>query len=815
MKTLEKELNKGNFDYDSERIKRLKEKVFEIPTICLERANIITESFKENENTPICIKIAKAFEKILKEMTIYINNDELLVGHLAKTDNSVPLYPEFGVKFLKEEIDSFFDRPFDKFYLSNDQKEELKHIINYWEGKTREDKIVDFASFIIPENLKGMWDPKSFGIKPVIYAGYRKASGGSSHTVLNYEKILGGGIKSIIDEAEEELQRVKFTNKEDIDKILFLQAVIIAYKAIESFLRRFSQLSKELSRNEKDIERAKELKDISDGCLWISTNPPRNFWEALQLIWIVHLCRWIESNGHSVTIGRLDYLLYKYYLEDISSDKISRKRAKTLICEFFIKVAQIKKIRPWSETIYKGGSPTFQAITLGGVYSKGHDVTNELSYLFLEVNADMKLPEPVVICRVHSKSPRNFIREAIKSLINHGGGLPSFFSDEVIIPALMNTGIPIDKAREYAIVACSEPAIPGEHIDHTGASIYINLLKVLEIVLYGGWDPLTNLNLYSGIKGLNEIYSFDDLMNEFKKLLKFYIKQVPLLDYILSSMDPKLNPTPFASALINYRISMGKDMTEGGGPNDNNTIVQAHGVPNVANSLAAVKKLVFEDKVIGPNELLDALKNNFCGLKGEKIRKELLKAPKFGNDEDYVDNIASDVSRIFIQELNKCGKPWRGGNYGASLQGLTANVPEGEMTGATPDGRRSGEALADNISPQAGTDVNGVTSMLKSIAKVDHLLYLNGSILNVKIHPSALKTEGIEKLIDLIITYLVDLKGWQLQFNIVSAKQLKDAQKNPENYRNLIVKVAGYSAQFISLDKKLQDQIILRTENKF
>lgn len=816
MENIEKVMNKDDFlnDY-GERIEKLKEKVFGIPTISLERARLITESFKENENTPVCIKIARAFEKILKHMTINISQNELLVGYIAETDNSVPLYPEFGVRFLKEEIDDFMDRPFDKFNLKEENKEELKSIIQYWEGKTREDKIMHFASFVIPEKLKKAWDPKSFGIKPVIYAGYRKASGGSSHTVLNYEKILTGGIDHIILEAKQELTKVEFSNKEAIDKILFLQSVIIAYRAIGDYLKRFSELANKLSEQEKNERRANELKNISEGCLWISKNPPRNFWEALQLVWTINLCRWIESNGHSVTIGRLDQLLYKYYSEDISKNLMSRNTVKALLCEFFVKVAQIKKIRPWSETVYKGGGPTFQAITLGGIDSRGRDITNELSYIILEVNGLMKLPEPVIVCRVHSQSPRNFIREAIRSLIQHGGGLPSFFSDEVIIPAMINSGIPLEKAREYAIVACSEPAIPGEHIDHTGASIYLNLIKILEIALHGGWDPLTNLNLYSGIKDLSKIDSYDDLLAEFRKLLKYYVKQVPLLDYILSSMDPKINPTPFASALINHRISLGKDMTEGGGPNDNNTIVQAHGVPNVVNSLAAIKKLVFEEKIINPNELLIAMKSNFNGQSGERIRKKLLKAPKFGNDDDYVDDIAAEIARIFIQELKECGKPWRGGSYGASLQGLTANVPEGGMTGATPDGRKSGEALADNISPQAGTDLNGITSMLKSIAKIDHSLYLNGSILNVKIHPTALKSEGIEKLIDLIITYLVDLKGWQLQFNIVSALQLKEAQKNPENYRSLIVKVAGYSAQFISLDKKLQDQIILRTENKF
>lgn len=797
------------------KLEDLKSGVFETPEICSERARLVTESYKETEGFPTIIRVAKSFEKVLINTKMFIIPRELIVGNLASKPNAAPIYPEFGVKFIEEELDEFNKRPFDKFTVKEDTKEELKSIISYWKGKTREENIVKLASLILPESAKKAWDLDSFGIKPVIYAGYRKASGGSSHTVLDYEKVLEKGIKGIIKESEVALAEVDFSKRNAIEKICFLKAVIICYKAIKKYFIRYAELARKITLEQNDNYSKKELNGISERCNWISENSPRTFWEALQLVWSIHLFRWIESNGHSVTIGRIDQFLYPYYKRDIDSGKLDREEAKELISNFFIKIAQIKKVRPWSETVYKGGYPTFQAITLSGQTSEGLDTTNDLSYLILEVTGILKLPEPVIICRIHNKTPDNFLQKAIQMLIEHGGGLPSFFSDEAIVPALQNENIPFKEAIKYSIVACSEPAIPGKHIDHTGASIYINLAKLLELTLNGGVDPSSGICLCSSNKNLSSFNSFDDLKKSFKEQLRYYMNFIPILTAITSSLDPKLNPTPFASALLDYRIKMGMDMTEGGGLNDNNTIIQGHGLPNVANSFAAIKKLVFEENRISGLDLLTSLRENFKGSKGEMIRRVLLKCPKYGNDDDYVDSIIVDLAQIFINELKKCSMPWRGGSYGASLQGLTANVPEGKVTGATPDGRKSGEALADNISPQAGTDINGVTAMLKSTGKINHTLYLNGTILNVKIHPTALKGEGINKLAALIKTYLLDFKGWQVQFNIISAKQLKNAQKQPEINRNLIVKVAGYSAQFISLDKKLQDQIIQRSENVF
>ncbi|HUV07124.1 MAG TPA: pyruvate formate lyase family protein [Spirochaetia bacterium] len=799
----------------SDRITRLKESIFNVSEICPERARLVTESYMETEGLPQVIRVARAFERVLRELTIHISGDELLIGNLTRKPAATTIYPEFGVRFVEEEMDSFATRPYDRFVVPEKAKRDLKKAIGYWKGKTREEKVVELASTVLPQMAGEAWDPKSFGIKPVIYAGYRKASGGSSHTALNTEKLLKGGFRAIRKEADEALSRVDFSSRDAIKRHHFLQSVLICFDAVSQYLGRCAAKAEETAQTEKSETRKDELEQLAGVCRRISSDAPRTFWEALQLIWSVHLFRWVESNGHSVTIGRLDQLLFPFYTRDLEEDILTREKARELLSHFFIKVGQIKKIRPWSETVYKGGSPTFQGITIGGQRSDGSDATNALSSLILEVTGSLKIPEPVVMCRIHQGSPVSFLIEGIEALVQHGGGLPSFFSDEAVIPALQREGIPLGEAREYAMVSCSEPAVPGKHVDHTGASVYINLTKVLELSLNGGKDPATGLSLFPSEKSLTSFASFEDLWQSFKEQLESYMHFVPVLTSITSSLDPELNPTPFASALLDYRIEMGADMTEGGGPNDNNTIVQGHGLPNVANSMAAIKRLVFEEKQISSRELEDILKDNFEDQGGREIRQMLLSAPKFGNDDDYVDLIARDLAELFVSSLKACGTPWRGGSYGASLQGLTANVPEGEMTGATADGREACSPLADNVSPHAGTDLNGVTAMLKSVGKIDHTLFLNGTILNVKLHPSALKAEGIRKLAALIQTYLLDFRGFQMQFNIVSAGQLREAQEHPEEYRSLIVKVAGYSAQFISLDEKLQKQIILRTENVF
>jgi len=798
---------------DFARWDTLKESIFENPEICLDRAKLITESYKETESLPQIIRVAKAFEKVLKEMKIYIQPEELLVGNLSSKPMAAPIYPEFGVTFIERELNEFEKRPFDRFIVSEEVKNGLKDIIQYWKGKAREDKVVELASLILPEEVKKAWDPKAFDLNQIIHAGSKKADG-DGHLDPGHEKPLKIGFKGIIKEAKEALSKIDFRDKDAVNKSLFLKAVIICFEAVIDFVKRYAELAQELALKEKNIDRKKELEKISNACGWIAENPARTFFEALQVTWFVHLLLWIESNGHAQAIGRLDQYLYPYYKKDIKEGILSKEEALELIGCFFIKVGGIKKLRPWSETQYLGGRPTFQEITIGGQDFSGKDVTNELSYLILEATARLKIPEPIVIIRVHSETPDDFLLKGVEALIRHAGGLPSFFSDEAIIPALLNAGIPLNEARNYTMSACSEPLIPGKTLPHTGGGVtYINLPKLFELTLNGGRDPNTNICLCPDDKDLATFESFDEVIEAYKKQLKYYVQFIPLCADVIAQTFADLNPTPYTSGLLDYRIEIGKDMTEGGGPNPKDTLINLYGCPNVANSLAAIKKLVFEDKRISRKELKEALLTNFEGPRGEEIRKMLWKAPKYGNDDDYVDSIMKEVGESFVREIRRYDPPWRGGTYGVSIQTTTGNVPAGEVVGATPDGRKAGEALADNISPQAGTDVNGVTAMLKSVGKIDHSLYLNGTILNVKFHPTAVKGEGASKLAALIRTYLTDFKGWQVQFNIVSAEKLKEAQKKPEEYKDLIVKVAGYSAQFISLDKKLQDQIIFRTEN--
>jgi formate C-acetyltransferase len=387
----------------------------------------------------------------------------------------------------------------------------------------------------------------------------------------------------------------------------------------------------------------------------------------------------------------------------------------------------------------------------------------------------------------------------------------------------MNIGIPLNEARDYAIAGCSEAVIPGKSLSFTGGDCYFNLLKLIEITLNNGCNPRNGICLCKAARDLDELRSIEELIEEFRRHLSYYAKFIVPLTSITSAVDAELNPTPFASSLIDYRIDIGADISKGEGPNSkfSHTIIQGHGIANVANALYAIDELVFRRRLITLKELRTVLLNNWEGHQGEKLRRLALLLPKYGNDVNEVDDYATIISKIFYDEIVKY-KPLRGGVFGLSLQGLTANVPEGEVTGATPDGRLSGEPLADNVSPHPGTDRNGITATLKSVAKIDHSLFINGNILNVKLHPSTLTDsfgnideKKISRFINLLKTFLIDLKGFQVQFNIISADVLREAQKDPAKYANLIVKVAGYSAYFVTLDKKLQGQIISRTEHVF
>lgn len=798
-----------------ERLNCLVEEFYATPEICPERALLVTESYKETEGMPEIIRRARAFERVLLNKSIYILPEELIVGSLTNKIGGAPVYPEFGMSWIIREMDTFEQRPFDQFVITSETKEVLRELFMYWDGKTHEDRTTRLANHILPPEVRqeGIWDEISFDINSVVHGGSKRADG-DGHLTVSHEKVIRRGFLGIIEDVHNAQQQLAFNDREYVKKKLFYEAVLICCNAAIKFAERHAELASSLAmRYEENSRRRRELEMIAKVCKRVPAHPATSFWEAVQATWFTHLLLWLESNGHSLAVGRLDQYLYPYFVKDIRKGNLTRGEALELIGCLMAKVGSIKKLRPWSETQHLGGRPTFQAITIGGQDSHGQDATNELSYVILEANAKLRLPEPVVVCRVHSRSPNEFLQAAVNSLKEHRGGLPAFFSDEVIIPALTGVGVTLEDARDYAIVACSEPTVPGKTLSHTGGVTYLNILKVLELALYGGKNPENGSCLHPHDKELGSFESFEDVMVAFQHQLRCYLQYVPLFSSMISEMFAQYIPVPYTSALLNHRIEIGKDMTEGGGPNYNDTQINLYGVPNVGNSLMALKKCVFDDGSISQDELKQALLSNFDGPEGARIRRILLDAPKYGNDAAEVDGLTARVLQIIVEEVKRLNPPWRGGVYGVSLQTTTGNVPAGEQVGATPDGRMSQEALADNISAHPGTDRNGITALLNSASRLDHASCKNISIFNVKLHPSAVAgEEGVYKIADLIRIYLCDLRGAQIQFNIITADELRAAQKAPDEYRSLVVKVAGYSAQFISLDKRLQDQLIARTE---
>jgi len=800
----------------NERVAHLRKRIFSTePEICSERAELITQSYKETEGMPMILRRAIALDRILSNMSIYILPGELIVGNQASKDRSAPIFPEYGIDWIEDELEEFSKRKVDKFLVSGQTKEKLKRIFSYWKGKTNYDFNMKLMDLILPEKIARAYDKKNAKLNEVL-SNSGRVNTGNGHIIANYKKVINRGLNSIIKKAGDELRKIDGWNGryEDLDKRLFLKSVIVSCKAAIKFAKRYAQLAKSMAEQEKDPKRKVELEKISEICNHVPENAARNLWEGLQSYWFVHLIIQIEDNGHGISLGRFDQYLYRYYKKDMEAKVLNEEEAKELVECFFLKCNQLNKVRNWHHTRIMHGYPLFQTLVLGGQTRDGEDAVNEFTYLCLRVTGETKLPQPTVVVRVHSKISDKFLVECARILLEHGGGLPAFFNDEVAIPLLTNVGVSLENARDWAVVGCSEPTVPGKTNPITGGTCHINLLKVLELSLNNGINTNNGAQLCPGNGDLATFNSFHEVFEAYKKQLDYYLSFIPTFDYITAKTHAEMTPTPFLSSLIDYRISIGKDVSQGGGPNYNCTLINGYGAPNVGNSLAAIKKLIFEEKLLSKKELKEALQNNFAGQKRERIRQLLLnKAPKYGNDDDYVDLLTRDSLNLFLKGGQKY-IPWYGGVYGPSPQTLSANVIMGSVVGATPDGRKAGEPVADNISPTPGTDVKGPTAVLNSVAKIDHTYAVNGTILNLKFHPSALDgDEQIRKFAELIHTYMVDKKGFQVQLNIVSAETLREARKNPDKYRNLVVKVAGYSAFFVTLDRVLQDQIIARTEH--
>jgi pyruvate formate-lyase/glycerol dehydratase family glycyl radical enzyme len=757
------------------------------PAICTERATLITESHNETEGQAPVVRRARALQKILERISIYIGDGELIVGNQASKPRSAPIFPEFSTDWLESELDTLASRSADAFDITDEQRVCLKHVFAYWKGQTTK----EHALAAMPVEVQAAQSELAFLLSSL--------SCGIGHIAPDYQRVLTHGLRSILHHARQKLAESAAT---DPKKMPFYEAVIISAEASIAFAQRFHRLALELSERTHDPHRKTELLRIAAICDRVPAYPARDFYEALQAFWFVHLIIQLESNGHSISPGRFDQYMAQFYEQDIQAGTLTPGQAQELVECLWVKFNEINKVRDKITSQGFGGYPMFQNLVLGGQRLDGVDATNELSHICLTATANLCLPQPSLSVRWHTRSPLAFQRQAV-SLAKLGTGMPSFFNDDILLPLLKDMGCSLEDARDYAPVGCIEVQPPGKTQGYYPGG-FLNLAKCLEVALTDGRN--------SGEQSSPAPDSFQALLTRFEAGVARYIPLMVQADNIIEQVQARMAPSPFLSLLVDDCLVNGESV-EGGGARYNFTAINGVGLANVADALAAMKKLVYEEKRISERDLLDALRVNFEGK--EYLRQMLLnRAPKYGNDEDYVDLLARDVSRVFCREVLKHTNA-RGGSFQPGYQTVSMHALFAGSVGATPDGRKREMLLADGgVSPAQGRDKHGPTAVIKSVAKLDHLLAHNGTLLNVKFTPTAVAGDaGTENVLALIRTFFQQ-GGQHIQFNVVSAETLRDAQTHPENYGNLVIRVAGFSVFFTTIDRVLQEDIIARTEHQ-
>jgi len=785
----------------SERVRRLREQsVNTVPYIDSERAKLITEFYKSDVakvvSEPVCR--ALAFKHLLENKTVYIGDGELIVGEKGCAPRAVPTYPELCCHSL-EDLEMLNSRRVTPFRVSDEVKRIYKEeIIPFWKGRDMRSKLFN----VMPEEWK-----KAFNAGVFTEFMEQRAPG---HAIMD-DKIYYTGFLDIKKKIQERRKKLDFYNDpEAYEKDQELQAMEICCDAIINFALRHAKLAKELAEKETDFKRKKELEQIAEVCSHVPAHAPRNFWEALQMYWFVHLGVTLELNTwDSFNPGRLDLNLYPFYKRDIEEGRLTREQAKELLECFWIKFNN--QPAPPKVKITKEQSATYQDFSthnLGGVDRYGYDAVNELSYLALEAEGELRLMQPNTCIQISSKNPDKFLKRALE-IIKTGHPKPAIFNTDIIIQEQLRQGKSMEEARLGGPSGCVTISAFGK--ETTVLTGYMNWVKIFEITLNNGVDPMTGQKIGIETGDPTEFESFEELMEAYKKQLKYFVDLKVKGNNIVERLYARYMPAPFLSILIDDCIEKGKDY-HNGGARYNTSYIQGTGLGTLTDCMAAIKHHVFDKKDISLEELLEACKNNFEG-KYEIIRQILLyKTPKYGNDDDYVDDIAKELVDAYIEVLD--GRPnTRGGKYRVNLLPTTVHIYFGRVCGATPNGRKAHEPLSEGISPSQGADVHGPTAVIKSVAKWDHA-QTGGTLLNMKFSPQALKTEeDVEKLGHLIRTFF-KLGGHHIQFNVVSADTLRDAQKHPEKYRNLLVRVAGYSDYFVSLSRELQCEIISRTEHE-
>jgi pyruvate formate-lyase/glycerol dehydratase family glycyl radical enzyme len=794
----------------SERIEMLRRKALEArPFVCAERARLFTEAYRESEDQPPVMRKALALTRVLEKMTIYIHDGELVVGNNSSGPRGSVIAPEYSAAWLAREMDdpvrSPDRRPQDTHVFSDVTKAVLRNeVLPYWLGRTTEDRVIS----MLPERIVELGIASAGRIPSTPVAPEIYIRNGIGHVIVDYGRLLDRGFAGQLGEARRQMSELPLALPGNLDRWCFFRAVATVYEAVIAWIGRYERLASELSHSCTSDGRRKELLRIADDCRWIAENAPATFRQAVQTWFFAELVLFgLEQNATAVSPGRFDQYMDRFYREDLRRGDISREEALELIECLFIKLSEMSILWDFDSASYWSGFSMTLCLVVGGVDESGKDVTNELSHLVLEADRNLGLLQPETAVRVHAGSPPELLLEAVR-IVRLGRGKPKFFMDSCAIAMLQNLGIGLAEARDYGVVGCVELTPTKNTAGYTGA-VFINLAKCLEAALNNGRCLLTGAEIGPGDEPHANGESYERIRERFRQQVVYAIENAVIVMNAVAEVHARDCPCAFTSSLIRGCLESGRDFTEGGA--EHSFIgISGVGLPNVANSLLALKRVVFEEHALSLSELVEALRNDF--KEHEELRLRLWnRIPKYGNDNDEVDAIAREEGRFFCREVSRhCTR--FGHRFRPGLFAVSINVPFGLTTGATAEGRKARRPLVDGgISPCAGTERRGITAVICSAAKIDSIMAGNGTLLNIRLLPSVLESENdVAQIVNVLLAYH-DLGGYHIQFNVIDDQTLRHAQQSPEEYRGLMVRVAGYSAYFVELNPEVQEDIISRT----
>ena len=788
------------------RMNDFREKVLDKkPYICAERALLATESYRLYQNQPPVMKRALMLKNILEKMSIYIEDETLIVGNQAASNKDAPIFPEYTLEFVIDELDKFEKRDGDVFYITEETKAALRSIAPFWENNNLRAK----GEALLPEEVNVFMETGFFGMEG-------KLNSGDAHLAVDYEQLLKIGLVGYEKRVRQLKAELDLCVPENIDKYVFYKAVLIVIEAVKTYADRFSLLAQEMAENAQS-HRKDELLEISNICSKVPYEPASSFKEAIQSVWFIQLILQIESNGHSLSYGRFDQYMYPYLKADLEKGVITDEEAVELLTNLWIKTLTINKVRSQAHTFSSAGSPMYQNVTIGGQTPDKKDAVNKLSFLVLKSVDQTRLPQPNLTVRYYNGLNKEFLDECIE-VMKLGTGMPAFNNDEIIIPSFIDLGVKEEDAYNYSAIGCVETAVPGKWGYRCTGMSYQNFPRILLAVMNDGVDVTSGKRFVKGYGYFRDMKSFEELQDAWDKSIREITRLSVIVENAVDLASERDVPDILCSTLTQDCIGRGKTIKEGGAVYDFISGLQI-GIANMADSLAAIKKLVFEEKKITPQQLWDALQDDFMSEEHQKIQSMLInEAPKYGTDDDYVDQLVVEAYDSYINEIKKYPStryqrgPVGGIRY-AGTSSISANVGQGYGTMATPDGRKAHTPLAEGCSPAHAMDKNGPTAVFKTVSKLPTHEITGGVLLNQKVTPQMLATEENKEKLEMIIkTFFNRLHGYHVQYNVVSRETLIDAQKNPEKHRDLIVRVAGYSAFFNVLSRATQDDIIERTE---